>query len=91
MAIAIQTFRSTAVRADELAHEVESRTRLQGELEAARNVAEDANQAKSQFLATMSHEIRTPLNGVLATAELLSETETSPRQKKIYRYYPQLR
>lgn len=82
MAIAIQTFRSTAVRADELAHEIEARTRLQGELETARKVAEDANQAKSQFLATMSHEIRTPLNGVLATAELLSETETSPRQKK---------
>ena len=47
----------------------------------AREAAEEANQAKSDFLATMSHEIRTPLNGILGLARLLSETETSERQK----------
>lgn len=46
----------------------------------AREKAEQANQAKTAFLATMSHELRTPLSGALGTLKLLSDTELKPAQ-----------
>ena len=51
------------------------------ELRAATLVAEKANAAKSDFLATMSHEIRTPLNGMMVMAEMLSIAPLPERQK----------
>jgi PAS domain S-box-containing protein len=49
----------------------------------ARRVAEDANVAKSTFLATMSHEIRTPINGVIGNAELLTRMSMDEEQKNL--------
>jgi signal transduction histidine kinase/CheY-like chemotaxis protein/HPt (histidine-containing phosphotransfer) domain-containing protein len=43
---------------------------------------EEANQAKSQFLAKMSHEIRTPVNGVTGMLELVSQTRLDPKQHR---------
>ncbi|EMI19832.1 multi-sensor hybrid histidine kinase [Rhodopirellula maiorica SM1] len=66
-----------------MAHEnVTSIKRSEAALRKAIVHAQQANQAKSDFLATMSHELRTPLNGILGMNELLRTTALTHRQQQ---------
>lgn len=68
---------------EEMAGQALHNTLLLQRVRALAERAEQASNAKSEFLATMSHEIRTPLHGVLGMVELLHETETEPGQQDI--------
>ncbi len=65
-----------------LMQEIESHQRTDSALQKARQIAEQANQAKSRYITAISHELRTPLNSILGYAQILDADESVPPNRR---------
>ncbi len=76
----------TPLRIDGTTRDVTEQKRFQEELSRAKDEADRANSAKSEFLSRMSHELRTPLNSILGFAQLLEMDEPTQKQFEAVNY-----
>ncbi len=78
----IPDFRGEITSASFFARDIREKIQVQKDLLNAKEIAEKANKAKSEFVANMSHELRTPLNGILGFLELLSKSSLQNVQRE---------
>jgi PAS domain S-box-containing protein len=69
-----------------VARDATARRHIENELRTAKDLAESANQAKSQFLANMSHELRTPLNAIIGFSEVIASALFGPLDSRYCDY-----
>ena len=79
---AIRDDRGLVLEYQAVGHDITLRKEAEAALLRAKETAEEADRAKSEFLAVVSHEIRTPINGVIGFAQILADSPLSPEQRE---------